>query len=172
MTTATSKPHRCRFCTIIDGNGSILPFDRMSASVNNNLSSMGKPTPLPSSLTPTNTTPGFCLLGRSLANAQIACRIFSLSDNELFRSARSDSSFCSNSSSSRSSIVILPSKNLRPTQIARQWACCSSIAWTPDVKNHPFTTKLTILPGTTIDFTTVLPAKSSPIFASAAGGGL
>ena len=62
----------------------MFPSDRISDSVSSNWSVMGKATGMPASSTPMKMYPGARWSGRSLAYAQIACRIFSRSVDRFF----------------------------------------------------------------------------------------
>lgn len=108
--TATALPARMRLVTDRTGGGSVFPSVLMSDSRWSRRSVISMPVGIPSSSTPTKTTPARPWPGRSFANAQTAWRIFSMGlsflppppASELLRSTSSDSMSVIMASSSRS----------------------------------------------------------------------
>lgn len=110
-TTATSHAPIVFFEIVRLGSGMMLPSLRIAARDWSSCSEIGRFEHEPSSFTPTKRTPGRWWLGRSFAKAQRACRIFSGSEIEAFRSTRSDSG--SRKRASSSSFVIPPAVPVR-----------------------------------------------------------
>ena len=107
-TTAASQSPRRFLATSMNGNGRIFPSVRNPPSVFSNSSSMVKPAQRPSSSSPMKRSPGSPFPGRSLANAQIACRNLSRSVVDAVNSTRSLSPLSVRSSSSVSLSKPLP----------------------------------------------------------------